>query len=118
MTSMNIDDLVRLRSMVHSGGPMAEDTPPAGTVVRVLRRDDGAINHVHVGLAVPAEINELASGFGPPRELPRLPTGGRRVVFPATQPNDGERSVTVIAELNRAGQVTAVVLRPDDFTAT
>lgn len=116
MKSMNLDELSTLRSLVHAGDPIAEDAPPAGTVVQVRRRADGAINHVRIGLVAPAEINELAGSFGSPRELPRLPTGGRRVIFPATQPGDGERAVTVIAELNRAGQVTAVVLRPDDFT--
>jgi len=116
VNSMNIDELVTLRSLVHAGGRIAEDAPPAGTVIRVLRRADGTINHVYIGLVAPIEIHELAGSFGAPRELPRLPTGGRRVIFPATQPDGGERAVTVIAELNRAGQVTAVVLRPDDFT--
>jgi hypothetical protein len=45
-----------------------------------------------------------------------LTTGAAVSFLPDIEPRDGERTVTVVAELNRAGQVTAVVLRPDDFT--
>jgi hypothetical protein len=115
---VNIDELIMLRSLVHAAGTIAEDAPPTGTAVQVVRRDGGVINHVRVGFTDPIEVDELAGAFGPPRELPRLPTGARRVIFPDTQPNDGQRGVTAIAELNRTGQATALVLRPDDFTTT
>jgi hypothetical protein len=113
---VNIDDLIMLRSVVHATGRVAEDAPPDGTAVRVVRGDGGVLDHVRVEFTEPVDVGGLAGGFGPSRELPRLPSGGRRAVFPDTQPADGQRSVTVLAELDRAGQATALVLRPDDFT--
>ncbi|MET0236389.1 MAG: hypothetical protein ABW224_17205 [Kibdelosporangium sp.] len=103
-----VDELIMLRSLVHAGGPV-----PDG--VEVTRRD-GLIDHVRVPLTTPLAMDDLTAGFGPGRDVPRQPTGGRRVIFPDTQPGDGQRAVTVIAELDRSGQVTAVVLRPDDFS--
>lgn len=113
---MNIDELVMLRSLVHATGTAAEDAPPAGTAVRLVRGAGGGLEHVRVELTEPVDLEGLADDFGPSRELPRLPSGGRRAVFPDTQPGDGQRGVTVLAELNATGQVTALVLRPDDFT--
>ncbi|MBP2330100.1 hypothetical protein JOF56_010485 [Kibdelosporangium banguiense] len=105
---ITVDELIMLRSLVHAGGPV-----PAGT--EVIRRE-GAIDHVRVPLDSPITVDDLAAGFGPGRDVPRQPAGGRRVIFPDTQPGEGQRAVTVIAELDRSGQVTTVVLRPDDFT--
>ena len=103
-----VDDLIMLRSLVHAGGPI-----PDG--VEVTRRD-GVIDHARVPVTSPVALEDLTVAFGPGRDVPRQPAGGRRVIFPDTQPGDGQRAVTVIAELTRSGQVTAVVLRPDDFT--
>ncbi|GAB3891514.1 hypothetical protein GCM10029964_064810 [Kibdelosporangium lantanae] len=113
---MNIDELVMLRSLVHASGTVAEDTPPVGTSVRAVRRSGDVLDHVRVEFTEPVDLAGLTAGFGPSRELPKLPSGGRRAVFPDTQPGDGQRGVTVLAELDRAGHATALVLRPDDFT--
>jgi hypothetical protein len=103
-----VDELILLRSLVYAGGPV-----PDG--VEVTRRG-GVIDHARVPVTSPVALEDLTVAFGPGRDVPRQPAGGRRVIFPDTQPGDGQRAVTVIAELNRSGQVIAVVLRPDDFT--
>ena len=103
-----VDELIMLHSLVYAGGPLPDE-------VEVVRRGD-AVDHVRIALGRPLTVEALSGGFGPAREVPRQPAGGRRVVFPDTQPGEGQRAVTVIAELDRAGQVSAVVFRPDDLT--
>ena len=103
-----------LREALTRGEEPAEGVSDVGTV-EVVRRPGGALDHVRVALAEPADVVELAQRFGAPSFPPRTPAGGRRAVFPATSPGDGERSVTVLAELDRWDRVAAVVLRPDDL---
>lgn len=107
-----IDQLDALRAALGRGEVPAPD--PAGAV-EVVRRPNGEVDHVRVTPAVPIDLDELASRFGPARTLPRLPSGGRRALFPATLPADGERAITVLAELDLDGRAAVVVLRPDDL---
>lgn len=109
------DRLIALRALLHAGDPVAEEMSPIGQV-SVLHDPSGGVDHVQVLLTSPIEVADLVGSFGEPRELPRLPTGARRVIFPDTQPKDGERAITLVAELDRSGHVTAIMLRPDDFT--
>jgi len=81
----------------------------------VVRRAGGELDHVRVTLPAPAGVDELAALFGAPSFLPRTPAGGRRALFAATSPADGERSTTVLAELDATGHATTVILRPDDL---
>ncbi|MEV4318216.1 hypothetical protein [Actinocrispum sp. NPDC049592] len=111
---MNIDELVMLRSLVHATGTVSDDAPPS---VRVVHGPGGGLDHVRVEFTEPVALQDLSAGFGPSRELPRAPSGARRAVFPDTEPGDGQRGVTVLAELNRAGEATTLILRPDDFTS-
>jgi hypothetical protein len=103
--------MVALRAALDAG-----TLPEPTDAVQVVHRRDGALSHVRIALPKPAALDDLAADFGPARELPRLPSGARRATFPQTGPRDGERTTTVLAELDRFGRVTAVVLRPDDFT--
>ena len=98
---------------------MGDEEPVAGAGlagdVEVVRRADGALDHVRVTLPAPTAVEELAARFGPPSYLPRTPSGGHHVLFPATSPRDGERATTVLAELDGEGKAVVVVLRPDDL---
>jgi hypothetical protein len=104
------DELEALRSVLTRG-----EEPPEGSGVEVVRRAGGELDHVRVTPAAPVDLEELAGRFGPPSFLPRTPAGGRRALFPATSPRDGERTTTVLAELDAAGRARVVVLRPDDL---
>jgi hypothetical protein len=106
-------EVAGLRAALHAGAPLPDSTD----AVQVVLRADGVVNHVRVALPEPVSLEDLAGEFGTPRELPRLPSGARRVAFAQTGPREGERTVTVLAELDRFGRVTAVVLRPDDFAS-
>ena len=50
--------------------------------------------------------------------LPLRRGGAPGVVLPDTVPGDGERSVTVMADLDESGRAVAVILRVDDLTGT
>jgi hypothetical protein len=106
--------LEALRAALDRGEEPAEGAGPAG-VVEVVRRAGGGLDHVRVALAAPLAVEALTASFGPPSYLPRTPSGGRRALFPATGPHDGELTTTVLAELDDAGRAVVVVLRPDDL---
>jgi hypothetical protein len=107
---MNLAEIVALRRKV-----AADDVPSPSDQIEVAYRAGNVLNHVRVRLVTPSTLDDLALEFGPAQELPMLPSGARRALFPDTLPGDGERSITVLAELDRVNRVTAVVLRPDDF---
>jgi hypothetical protein len=103
-------ELAALRAALERG----EEPSPSGDV-EVVRGQGGQLDHVRVTLAEPVNLAELADAFGTPTLLPPNPAGGRGAVFRDTQPGDGERGITVLAELDAAGRAVVVVLRPDDF---
>lgn len=106
--------LEALRTALTRGEEPAEGPGPAG-VVSLVRRAGGELDHVRVTPPAAVDVEELAARFGPPSYPPRTAAGGRRVLFPSTGPRDGERTITVLAELDGAGRAAAVVLRPDDL---
>jgi hypothetical protein len=107
-----LDALERLRDAVAYGQePAATSELPAG--VQVVRRGE-TLDHVRVRVQPPVPVDALAERFGPARALPAAPTGSRRVVFDETSPAADEAGCTVIAALDRDGQVTEVVLRRDE----
>lgn len=103
-------DIAALRTALDRG------EPPGGPGLEVVRRGDGALDHVRVALATPLDVPELSRYFGEPAYPPRPPHGRRTVTFPQTGPRDGARVVTVLAELDASGRASVVVLRPDDLT--
>jgi hypothetical protein len=105
-----IDRLAALRSALGQG-----EEPPAGSDLEVVHGAGGEVEHVRVTLTAPLDVEELARRFGPASLLPRLPAGGRRALFRETSPGDGERSATVLAELDGSGKARAVILRLDDL---
>ena len=86
---------------------------PVFTSARVVRRADGAVNHVEVTLASPVPVGELRETFGPPSTPPRLHPGDpSRLVFRIDDealPYRAALSATVAD-----GAVTEVALRRDE----
>jgi hypothetical protein len=88
--------------------------PEYGEGVQVVRRSDGELNHVRIRFDTPLDIDSLTEHFGAVQNLPSLPSGGRRAAFPDTGPHAGQRTTTVLAELDDADRVIALVFRADD----
>jgi hypothetical protein len=85
--------------------------------LHVTRDQAGRASLVVLTPARPAALAGLSAAFGAATQLPRRPSGGApTVLFRATLPADGERGVTVLAELDERGRAARVLLRRDEFS--
>lgn len=95
------------------GSVRIRPSDPAFASARVVRRADGAFNHVEVALAEQVPADELREAFGPPSTPPRLHPGDpERLVFRIDDEALPFRAA-LIASL-RDGAVTEVALRRDE----
>lgn len=90
-----------------------DGTPPGA--VEVVRRADGALDHVVVTLDPPLCTEDLEGLWGRAEELPPHLDHPRRLLFPDTVPDDEEEvGCTVLADLDPTGTaVHRILLRQD-----
>lgn len=95
------------------GSLRVRPSDPVFTTARVVRRADGAVNHVEVTLASPVAVDELRETFGPPATPPRLhPGDASRLVFRLDDEALPYRAALIATLAN--GAVTEVALRRDE----
>ena len=114
--------LEALRASIAADSPVApadfDAVPGRGAlaVLHVTRDLAGRAALIVITPARPASLAGLSAAFGTATPLPRRPSGGgRTVLFKATLPGDGERGVTVLAELDERGRAARVLLRRDEL---
>ncbi|MFC4554331.1 hypothetical protein [Georgenia faecalis] len=108
-----LDDVAVFRRVAAGGAGIV---PPAtGTGHPVATASTDADGLLTLDLAEPVDLAALAAALGPARALPTNPAGGRALVlFGETLPDEGERGVTVLAEVDGETAVR-LLLRPDAF---
>ena len=95
------------------GGAAAPEAFVAFNIVSIP--GESSLSHVSVRLAQPVRLQQLEAAFGQARELPRSPDDGatRTVIFGETIPAEGSAGATLLADVQRDGLVSSLVVRRD-----